>query len=131
MRHVKRYSNRKLYDQDDRGYTTLRGLAEQIRRGDEVVVVDHVTGVDITSQTLAQVIAGEVETATREGRPSPVPAEVLARVIRDGIPGDSGKWYPADPEQAKGRVDRSSTGEHAGQDAAATRDRVPELEKKL
>jgi len=86
MRHVKRYSNRKLYDQDDRGYTTLRGLAEKIRRGDEVIVVDHVTGADITSQTLTQIISSEAA-AAEEGKSSPVSVEVLARVIRDGIPG--------------------------------------------
>ena len=131
MRHVKRYSNRKLYDQDDRGYTTLRGLAEKIRRGDEVIVVDHVTGADITSQTMTQIISSEAAAAAEEGKSSPVSVEVLARVIRDGIQVNFGKWHPADPEQAKGRVDRSSTGEYAGQDAAETRDRIEAFEKKL
>jgi polyhydroxyalkanoate synthesis repressor PhaR len=53
---VKRYSNRKLYDTRAKQYVTLDGLAELIRQGEDVSVVDHPTGEDITVLTLAQII---------------------------------------------------------------------------
>lgn len=56
---IKRYSNRKLYDTDSKRYVTLEDLAEFIRQGEDVRVVDHVTGEDLTSVTLLQVIFEE------------------------------------------------------------------------
>lgn len=52
---IKRYANRKLYDTESKRYVTLEDLAELIRGGEEVKVVDHVTGDDLTSLTLLQV----------------------------------------------------------------------------
>ena len=80
MRTIKRYENRKLYDYQERHYITLAELAALVRAGEEVVVLTHVGGEDITALTLALVIAEE------EKRSSRVPADVLARVIREGIP---------------------------------------------
>jgi polyhydroxyalkanoate synthesis repressor PhaR len=56
---VKRYANRKLYDSETRRYITLEELAESIRRGEDVRVVDHVSGEDLTSATLLQIIFEE------------------------------------------------------------------------
>lgn len=56
---IKRYANRKLYDTESKRYVTLEDLAEFIRRGEDVRVVDHVTGEDLTSITLLQVIFEE------------------------------------------------------------------------
>lgn len=56
---IKRYSNRKLYDTDSKRYVTLEDLSDFIRRGEDVRVVDHVTGEDLTSVTLLQVIFEE------------------------------------------------------------------------
>lgn len=53
---IKRYPNRKLYDTDAKQYITLEGIAELIRRGDEIQVIDHATGEDLTSLTLTQII---------------------------------------------------------------------------
>lgn len=53
---IKRYSNRKLYDSDGRRYVTLEEVGEMIRRGEEVQVVDHATGADLTTVTLLQII---------------------------------------------------------------------------
>jgi polyhydroxyalkanoate synthesis repressor PhaR len=80
MKNVKRYSNRKLYDSDSKHYVTLVDIARAVRAGDDVQVHDYVTGVDITSRVLAQVIALEESKAPRVG------VEVLTRVIREGIP---------------------------------------------
>lgn len=60
MRHIKRYSNRKLYDTLVCHYTTLAQIAVEIRAGDEIQVTMHQTGADITSQILAQVIYTEI-----------------------------------------------------------------------
>jgi polyhydroxyalkanoate synthesis repressor PhaR len=53
---VKRYPNRKLYDTEARQYITLDGIADMIRQGREVQVVDHATGEDLTALTLSQII---------------------------------------------------------------------------
>lgn len=75
---VKKYSNRRLYDTDDSRYITLEELAEKIRRGADVRVVDAKTGDDLTQATLTQLI---VE-SRRADRLLPVP--LLTQLIRLG-----------------------------------------------
>jgi polyhydroxyalkanoate synthesis repressor PhaR len=53
---IKRYPNRKLYDTQARQYINLDDLAEMIRRGDEIQVIDNASGKDITTLTYSQVI---------------------------------------------------------------------------
>lgn len=53
---IKRYPNRKLYDTEAKRYITLDGIAELIREGAEVQVVDHTTDEDLTAVTLTQII---------------------------------------------------------------------------
>jgi polyhydroxyalkanoate synthesis repressor PhaR len=53
---IKRYPNRKLYNTDTKRYITLDGIAELIRDGESVQVVDHTTNEDLTSLTLSQII---------------------------------------------------------------------------
>jgi polyhydroxyalkanoate synthesis repressor PhaR len=53
---IKRYPNRKLYDTDAKKYITLDGIASLIRQGQEVQVVDHTSGEDLTALTLSQII---------------------------------------------------------------------------
>src|SRR5579859_502314 len=53
---IKRYANRKLYDTQAKRYVTLELLAALVRRGEEVRVVDHASGDDITDLILAQII---------------------------------------------------------------------------
>jgi polyhydroxyalkanoate synthesis repressor PhaR len=76
---VKRYANRKLYDQSRSRYVTLEELEEAIRQGREIRVVDAVSGEDLTSQTLAQII---LENA-RGGR-SALPPAFLHQLIKHG-----------------------------------------------
>ena len=47
---IKRYANRKLYDQSRSRYVTLEELEELIRQGREIRVVDAVSGEDLTIQ---------------------------------------------------------------------------------
>ncbi|RIK33509.1 MAG: hypothetical protein DCC52_03060 [Chloroflexi bacterium] len=65
---IKRYNNRKLYDTHAKRYVTLFDLADMIRRGDDVIVLDHADGQDITSQIQAQIIF-EQERQTRNSLP--------------------------------------------------------------
>ena len=51
---IKRYPNRKLYDTEAKRYITLDGIAELIRQGAEVRVIDHTTDEDLTAVTLTQ-----------------------------------------------------------------------------
>ena len=48
---IKRYPNRKLYDTTAKQYITLEGIAARIRDGEEVQIVDHATGEDLTTLT--------------------------------------------------------------------------------
>jgi polyhydroxyalkanoate synthesis repressor PhaR len=53
---IKRYPNRKLYDSEAKKYITLEGVAELIRSGQEVQILDHTTGEDLTAVTFTQII---------------------------------------------------------------------------
>ncbi len=79
MRVIKRYPNRKLYDTEAREYITLAGIAALIRQGEDVQVVDHATGEDLTSLTLTQVI---LEQERKQG--GYVPRSVLTGLVRAG-----------------------------------------------
>src|SRR5512133_2581008 len=76
---IKRYANRKLYDTDSKRYVTLEDLAEFIRQGEDVRVVDHVTGEDLTSVTLLQVVFEEEKKIG-----GLLPQVFLTRLIRTG-----------------------------------------------
>ena len=58
-RQIKRYENRKLYDTEGKTYVSLSGIAELVRQGEDVQVVDNTTGEDITAPTLTQIILEE------------------------------------------------------------------------
>src|SRR5207248_10533670 len=53
---VKRYANRKLYDTQRSRYVTLDQIADMIRAGQDVKIVDNTSKDDLTSITLAQII---------------------------------------------------------------------------
>lgn len=75
---IKRYSNRRLYDTDKSSYITMAELAERIRKGSEVRVVDAKTNEDLTQATLTQII---IE-GRGAGRLLPIP--LLIKLIRLG-----------------------------------------------
>jgi len=53
---IKKYANRKLYDTQTSRYITLEGIAELVRDGHEIHVVDRDTGQDLTQVTLSQLV---------------------------------------------------------------------------
>ena len=76
---IKRYPNRKLYDTEAKRYITLDGIAELIREGEEVQVVDHTSDEDLTAVTLTQIIFEQ------EKRNSGfLPKSVLTGLVRAG-----------------------------------------------
>lgn len=75
---VKKYSNRRLYDTETSGYITLEELADKIRRGADVQVLDAKSGDDLTQGTLAQIILDSRRAARL------LPVELLTQLIRMG-----------------------------------------------
>jgi polyhydroxyalkanoate synthesis repressor PhaR len=53
---IKKYANRKLYDTRTSRYITLEGIAQLVRDGHEIKVVDRDDGRDLTQVTLSQVV---------------------------------------------------------------------------
>ena len=78
---IKRYTNRKLYDTVESRYVTLDEIAEMIKQGGEVRIVDNRSKEDLTSVTLAQIIFEEEKKKNR------MPLAVLREIIRH--PGES------------------------------------------
>jgi polyhydroxyalkanoate synthesis repressor PhaR len=76
---IKRYPNRKLYNTELKQYITLEGVADLIRQGNEITVIDHATGDDLTSLTLTQII---LEEEKKQG--GFIPRSFLAGIIRAG-----------------------------------------------
>jgi polyhydroxyalkanoate synthesis repressor PhaR len=73
---IKRYSNRKLYDTKDSRYVTLLQIAEMVRGGEEVQIIDNNTKDDLTEVTLAQIIYEEQKAKSRS-----VPLHTLKELI--------------------------------------------------
>ena len=78
---IKRYANRKLYDTQRSRYVTLEQIADMIRSGEDVKIVDNNSKDDLTSVTLAQIIFEE------EKKKNQMPLSVLREIIRR--PGDA------------------------------------------
>ncbi len=76
LRVIKRYSNRKLYDTKDSRYVTLLQIAEMVRGGEEVQIIDNNTKDDLTEVTLAQIIYEQQKAHSRS-----VPLQTLKELI--------------------------------------------------
>lgn len=75
---IKKYSNRKLYDLTRSRYITLEEIAELIRRGGQVKIVDAETQEDLTNITLVQILLEE------EKRRNLLPVPFLHQLIKYG-----------------------------------------------
>ena len=87
---IKKYENRRMYDTSQSRYVNLDDLAEMIRKGAEVRVVDAKTGEDLTRMTLTQVIMEDAK-----GQPAGLPLELLRQLIvaSDRARQDFLMWY--------------------------------------
>ena len=77
VRTIKRYQNRKLYDTHQSCYVTLEEIAQIIREGHEIVVIDNRTKNDITYNTQIQLLFDQERKSNKVGD-----TELLKRVIR-------------------------------------------------
>lgn len=75
---VKKYPNRRLYDTTLSRYITLEDLAERIKAGADVRVLDAHTNADLTQTTLTQIILES------RGAARLLPVPLLVRLIRLG-----------------------------------------------
>lgn len=82
MRVIKRYPNRKLYDTEAKAYITLDGIADLIRAGADVQVVDHENGEDLTTVTLSQIILEQEKKQQEKKQGAALPKNVLTSLIR-------------------------------------------------
>lgn len=74
---IKRYASRRLYNSDISEYVTLGEVADLIRAGKDVKIVDKKTGEDLTRQYLLQIISEQEANGE-----SAFPASILMEVIR-------------------------------------------------
>jgi len=100
---IKRYANRKLYDTRSSRYVTLPQIAELVRGGEDVQIIDNRTKENLTSITLAQIIyesEKSAEASTRQGAKTlrdmiQQSGEKLIAQLRDG---PVGRFIPKTPE---------------------------------
>lgn len=78
---IKRYANRKLYDTQDSRYVTLLQIAEYVRDGEHVTIIDNTTKEDLTNVTLAQIIYEEEKKGAEDNR-SVAPVGTLRSLIQ-------------------------------------------------
>jgi polyhydroxyalkanoate synthesis repressor PhaR len=103
---IKRYSNRKLYDTKDSRYVTLLQIADMVRAGEDVQIIDNATKEDKTDVTLALIISEELK-----ARPRGIPLATLKALIRQRgekilsqlREGPIGKLMPKDSNEGEGR----------------------------
>jgi polyhydroxyalkanoate synthesis repressor PhaR len=77
VRIIKRYQNRKLYDTFQSCYVTLEEIAQIIREGHEIQVIDNKSKNDITYMTQIQLLFDQERKSLKPGN-----TELLKRVIR-------------------------------------------------
>lgn len=76
---LKKYSNRRLYDPEKSTFVTLGQVAEMVREGRQVEVVDVDTKEDVTSYILLQIVLEEAKKKS-----SLLPLSLLYLIIRYG-----------------------------------------------
>ena len=99
---IKRYSNRKLYDTRNSSYVTLLNIADMVRAGEDVQIIDNATKEDKTDVTLALIISEELK-----AKPRAIPLATLKALIRHRSgklisqlrEGPIGKLMPKDGEE--------------------------------
>jgi len=104
---IKRYTNRKLYDTVESRYVTLDEIAEMVKRGVEVKIIDNRSKEDLTSVTLAQIVFEE------EKKKNQMPLSLLREIIRrpgesftDFLKTEVGPRVQSLKEEAGSRLDR-------------------------
>ena len=87
---LKKYGNRRLYDMEKSAYVTLNQVADLIRQGRQVEVVDAKTKEDVTASILSQII---LEEAKNKNILLPVPVLHLIIQYGDNVLGEFFEKY--------------------------------------
>ena len=87
---LKKYANRRLYDTEKSTYVTLNQVADLIRKGRQVEVIDAKTKEDVTAFILTQII---LEEAKNKNFLLPIPVLHLIIKYGDNILGDFFEKY--------------------------------------
>jgi len=87
---LKKYANRRLYDTEKSTYVTLNQVADLIRQGRQVEVIDAKTKEDVTAFILTQII---LEEAKNKNFILPIPVLHLIIQYGDNILGDFFEKY--------------------------------------
>ena len=72
---IKKYPNRRLYDTEGSKYITMEELADRVRAGRDVRVLDAKTDEDLTQPTLVQLL-------TEGGRAHLLPVPLMMQLVR-------------------------------------------------
>src|SRR5262244_691555 len=107
---IKRYANRKLYDTQRSRYVTLDQIAEMIRSGEDVKIVDNTSKEDLTSVTLAQIIFEE-----EKKQKSFLPLGAMRNIIQQG-----GEAIQEAGARMRGVFRRDKAGERGAAEAGGT-----------
>ena len=137
---IKRYTNRKLYDTVESRYVTLDEIAEMIKAGEEVKIVDNRTKDDLTSITLAQIIFEEEKKTSRMSLKTLLGlirhGSEVAQSLVDGAGGDLRGKVDAVRAAAEQRVQSllakgQQTGERARDLVTTSQETLSALQKKI
>jgi polyhydroxyalkanoate synthesis repressor PhaR len=129
IRVIKRYESRKLYDTEESRYISLEDIAQWVRGGQDVRVIDNATNGDVTAQILTQVIHDEGKRGT-----SFLPTELLHELVRLGEEAMSSGVEQVQvtvDRLVKASIDRLGPVRRAREEMTQLRDRLAKLEKTL
>ncbi len=76
---IKRYANRKLYDMTASCYITHDEIADLVKTGEEVKIVDNRTKEDLTTRTLTQILFDK-----EKKEPRTLPLSTLRTIFQSG-----------------------------------------------
>jgi polyhydroxyalkanoate synthesis repressor PhaR len=110
---IKRYGNRRLYDATLRRAVTATEIAEMIRKGEELAVVDADSGADITKRFLVQIILEDHNAQQLEM----LPVSLLKLIIRART-GQYAQWIGQYLETGATWLKRQADGVGAAGDAS-------------
>lgn len=129
VRLIKRYESRKLYDTEESRYVSLEDIAAWVREGQEVRVVDNSTAVDVTSQTLTQIILEEGRNGSRE-----LPSDLLHDLVRIGerkLAAGVGQVQAKVGRFVEASIDRLGPVRRAREEMGLLKERLEQLEASL
>jgi polyhydroxyalkanoate synthesis repressor PhaR len=137
---IKRYTNRKLYDTVESRYVTLDEIAEMIKAGGEVKVIDNRTKDDLTAVTLAQIIFEEEKKSSRTSMKTLLglirQGSEMAQQVVGGAGGDFRERVDAVRQVAEQRVQSllargQQTGEKAREIVSASQEALSGLQRRI